>query len=64
MVQETIDRAGLSVDQIDYVIRTGGSSSIPYFVDMLSQMFGKARLTESDLFTSVASGLAVRASQL
>jgi hypothetical chaperone protein len=63
MIQETLDRAGLSAGQIDYVIRTGGSSSIPYFVEMLSGMFGKAHLTESDLFTSVASGLAVRASQ-
>ncbi len=64
MVLDTVARAGLSAEQIDFVIRTGGSSSIPYFVDMLGGMFSRAHLTESDLFTSVASGLALRAAQL
>lgn len=61
---QTLADAGLEPGQIDYVIRTGGSSSIPYFIDMLSGMFGQEKIVESDLFTSVASGLAVRASQL
>ncbi|MCL4504683.1 MAG: Hsp70 family protein [Chloroflexi bacterium] len=61
---QTLESAGLRVDQIDFVIRTGGSSSIPYFIDMLAEMFGREKVVESDLFTSVASGLAVRAAQL
>ena len=63
-IVQTLDSAGLRVDQIDFVIRTGGSSSIPYFIEMLAGMFGRDKVVESDLFTSVASGLAVRAAQL
>ncbi len=40
MIEQTLERAGLAADQIDHVIRTGGSSAIPYFVDMLAGMFG------------------------
>ena len=64
MIVQTLDRAGVQAREIDYVIRTGGSSSIPYFVEMLGAMFGREKVVESDRFTSVASGLAVRAAQL
>lgn len=64
MVTQTLERAGVHASDIDYVIRTGGSSSIPYFVEMLGGMFGQEKIIESDRFTSVASGLAVRAAQL
>jgi len=46
---------------VQHVIRTGGSSSIPVFIDMLAGMFGRERIVEEDLFTGVAAGLAVRA---
>lgn len=64
MVAQTLERAGVRATDIDSVIRTGGSSSIPYFVEMLGGMFGQEKIIESDRFTSVASGLAVRAAQL
>ncbi len=61
MLAETLERAGLPAGRIDHVVRTGGSSSIPYFVDMLAGMFGRDRLVEVDRYTSVARGLAVAA---
>ena len=61
MIVETLERAGVRAEQVDYVIRTGGSSSIPYFADMLGALFGRDKVVESDRFTSVASGLALRA---
>jgi hypothetical chaperone protein len=64
MVVQTLERADIGASDIAYVIRTGGSSSIPYFVEMLGSMFGREKVVESDRFTSVASGLVVRAAQL
>jgi hypothetical chaperone protein len=64
-VAECVDRAlhtaGVTPQQIDVVLRTGGSSRVPAFVRMLEQRFGAARLREMDVFTGVASGLAIAA---
>ena len=64
-VEACIDRAlanaGLTPDAIDVVLRTGGSSRIPRFVKMLSAKFGPDKLQEMDVFTGVASGLAIAA---
>jgi hypothetical chaperone protein len=54
-----VSAAGLAPDEIDLVLTTGGSSRIPAFRRMLSDALPRARLQESDLFTSIASGLAV-----
>jgi hypothetical chaperone protein len=58
-VELAVSAAGLAPDEIDLVLTTGGSSRIPAFRRMLSEALPSARLQESDLFTSVASGLAV-----
>lgn len=64
-VEKCIDRAlaaaGLQPADIDVVLRTGGSSRVPRFVKMLAAKFGPAKLQEMDVFTGVASGLAVAA---
>ena len=64
-VEACIDRAlavaGLEPDDIDVVLRTGGSSRIPRFVQMLTNTFGADKLREMDVFTGVASGLAIAA---
>jgi hypothetical chaperone protein len=60
---ETVANSGLRLDQIDTVIRTGGSSSIPAFIAMLERTFGVEKVRKSDLFGSVTSGLAIRAAQ-
>jgi molecular chaperone DnaK (HSP70) len=51
----------VQANDVQHVIRTGGSSSIPVFIDMLAGLFGRDRIVEENLFTGVAAGLAVRA---
>ena len=58
---DTIAKSGLEPGEIDAVVKTGGSSSIPLFTEMLARIFGKERVKESNAFTSVVAGLAIRA---
>jgi len=60
---DTLARSGFEAGEIDAVVTTGGSSSIPAFQRMLIRHFGKERLVASDVFSSVTAGLAVRASR-
>ena len=62
-LQRAVKSAGLEPEQIDLVVRTGGSSRIPRYVQMLRDMFPRAELLEQDVYTSVASGLAIAATQ-
>ena len=41
------------------MIRTGGSSQIPAFVQMLEARFGRERVRSVDTFSSVTSGLGI-----
>jgi hypothetical chaperone protein len=58
---ETIARSGLEPGEIDAVVKTGGSSSIPLFTEMLERIFGKEKVKQSSSFTSVVAGLAIKA---
>jgi len=58
-VMRTLEKANLKPEDIDIVIRTGGSSLIPVFENMLKEIFGSDKVTEFDPFTSVAAGLAL-----
>jgi hypothetical chaperone protein len=58
-ILDTVTRSGLRPDQIDAVVRTGGSSSIPYGLDMLATLFGAEKLVTDDLFTGVTAGLGI-----
>ena len=58
---DTIAKSGLEPGKIDAVVKTGGSSSIPLFTEMLERIFGKEKVKESNAFTSVVAGLAIRA---
>jgi hypothetical chaperone protein len=58
---DTIARSGLEPGEIDAVVKTGGSSSIPLFTEMLVRIFGKEKVKESNAFTSVVAGLAIKA---
>jgi hypothetical chaperone protein len=60
---ETVARSGLEPGSIDAVVKTGGSSSIPLFTEMLARIFGREKVKESNAFTSVVAGLAIRAAQ-
>ena len=57
-IESALDQASLSPRDIDVVIRTGGSSLLPLFNDMLGDLFGAARVERRPTFTSVAAGLA------
>jgi len=61
VLAETIRVSGLEPGQIDAVVKTGGSSSIPLFTAMLGQIFGVGKIKESSRFSSVVAGLAIRA---
>jgi hypothetical chaperone protein len=63
VLMETLRASGLEPDQIDAVVKTGGSSSIPAFTSLLERIFGSDRIKSSDVFSSVTAGLAIRAYQ-
>jgi hypothetical chaperone protein len=60
-LMDTLERSGLTVGQIDAVVRTGGSAQIPSFIHMLGRIFGPERVVLSSVFSGVTSGLAIRA---
>jgi hypothetical chaperone protein len=58
---ETLAAAGLEPGQIDAVVKTGGSSNIPLFTGLLARIFGAEKVKQSNAFSSVVAGLAIRA---
>jgi hypothetical chaperone protein len=58
---DTVRASGLALTEIDAVVKTGGSSNIPVFAAMLQRIFGPERIVESNTFSSVVAGLAIRA---
>jgi hypothetical chaperone protein len=63
-VQDTVRRSGLLPDEIDAIVRTGGSSQIPCFVALLAEQFGAQKLRLENTFSGVTAGLAIRAWEL
>ena len=59
----TLAASGLEPGQIDAVVKTGGSSNIPVFSEMLGRIFGPDKVKASDVFNSVTAGLAIKAAQ-
>ena len=57
-VEDTLTKSGLVPNDIDLVLRTGGSSLIPAVRQILEDRF-PGRVVEHDPFTSVAAGLAI-----
>jgi len=60
---DTLERSGLTTDDIDTVVRTGGSAQIPCFIEMMERIFGPDKVVLSDVFSGVTAGLAIRAHQ-
>lgn len=60
-ISDALDSAGLSVAEIDYAVRTGGSSQLPAFVEMMNDLFGAKKVRQRDPFTTVVKGLALDA---
>ena len=63
VLKDTITASGMEPGQIDAVVKTGGSSNIPVFSEMLGRMFGQEKVKDSDIFNSVTAGLAIKAYQ-
>ncbi|MEW5830934.1 MAG: Hsp70 family protein [Chloroflexota bacterium] len=58
---DTLAASGLDPAEIDAVVKTGGSSSIPLFTEMLARIFGAGKVKASSQFSSVVAGLAIKA---
>jgi hypothetical chaperone protein len=58
---DTIAKSGLEPGEIDAIVKTGGSSNIPLFTEMLTRIFGAEKVKQSSAFTSVVAGLAIKA---
>ena len=56
-----LDEAGIEPEQVHTVLRTGGSSMIPQFINRLEKIFPEAKIRELPAFTSVAYGLGIHA---
>lgn len=63
-LRETVAASGLRPEQLDVVIRTGGSSQIPAFDEMLRRHFGAEKVQSVDVFSSVTAGLGVIAHEI
>lgn len=63
-VRKALDIANAEADDVDIVLRTGGSSSIPSFVARLEELFGAEKVAERPVFSTVATGLGGYAQQL
>ncbi len=63
-INDALNLANLKPNQIDKIILTGGSSQVPIFINQIKNIFGDDKIITSNHFTSVASGLALRAEQL
>ncbi len=61
VLMDTTRASGLEPGEIDAVVKTGGSSNIPLFSDMLARIFGQNKVKASDIFNSVTGGLAIKA---
>jgi hypothetical chaperone protein len=62
VLMDTVKASGLEPDEIEAVVKTGGSSNIPVFSAMLARIFGEEKIKASDVFNSVTGGLAIKAS--
>jgi hypothetical chaperone protein len=58
LIHQALARANLKPEEVDLVVRTGGSSQIVAVRELLEQFF-PGKVTEHDPFTSVAGGLAI-----
>lgn len=56
-ISETMTQAGISLDKVDTVFTTGGSTALPIVKHQIELMFPDADLVSGNLFTSVGRGL-------
>jgi hypothetical chaperone protein len=59
--QQVLADAGVQPAAVAVVLRTGGSSLVPAFMDLLAGVFGAHKIREMDPLTSVVGGMALMA---
>ncbi len=62
-IQKAMAKVSISPKDVHHVIRTGGSSNLRSFTEMLNDMFGPEKILSQDAFTTVAHGLGVHAQE-
>jgi hypothetical chaperone protein len=60
-IEEVVTKSGVDIAAVDRVFLTGGTSLVPAVRRIFEQRFGADRVRTGNEFTSVASGLALRA---
>lgn len=60
-IYDVLKRANIQAHEVDVVLRTGGSSLIPVFYELLADIFDEEKLHDIDPLVSVVGGFAVRA---
>jgi hypothetical chaperone protein len=63
-VLRALDIAGVGPRDVNLVLRTGGSSSIPAFLQVLEEIFDPSVIQERPVYTTVVRGLASYAQEL
>ena len=59
-IEELMHNSGLRDEWIDAVLRTGGTSEVPVFIDLLTDRFGMEKIVELNPFTSIVADLAIK----
>ncbi len=62
-IMKALSMAKIEPDQVTTVLRTGGSSRLGAFVELLEGLFGAEKVREREPFTTVAYGLGVVAQE-
>ena len=60
-IQRAMNEADISHKDVNTIIRTGGSSQLVAFTEMLNEMFGPEKVLSRDALATVAYGLGVQA---
>lgn len=63
-IKELLKQSGVKASEIQAVLRTGGSSEIPVFIDMLADHFGFDQIKDINPFTTIVGGLALKGHEL
>jgi hypothetical chaperone protein len=63
-VDEGLQNAGVSSNDISRIVTTGGSSLIPKMRQLLVEKFPQSEIEEIEVFGSVVKGLGIRAGQI
>ena len=60
-IRQILRDAAIDPERVDVVLRTGGTSAVPAFSDLLATIFDGRKLRTLELLTSVVGGLAIAA---